>query len=348
MNTDPAGTVDGLNLYRMVGNSPINHCDNSGLYGIDIDDIAGASKLAFKGYKAYKKASNAYHSVQKKLSPIIKAFKTIRKLNPMRAIKKAVSHPINKTIEKSREKILHSSHDPLDSDYYVGHLHKIKNLEAVKNGAAKGTMVLPHAPIVGAVAGAAVGYGLSKAGPNISRAAGKGTNKALNAALPNNPAISGALSVAASSQITIKVNGGSSSIMATAYSESVVAARNLLASDSPSLTQERTDIISHASVGAERLKSSTPNNAIAGAAIVAFGLEKKPTARETEDIGYAAAIGAEWTENGINNFAESYLPDMAKAYVKTNFTPWLSTLGGAAYASHVATERLGRTVIEFD
>ncbi|NJL43634.1 MAG: hypothetical protein HC935_10865 [Pseudanabaena sp. SU_2_4] len=31
MSADPAGTVDGLNLYEFVGGNPINHVDIGGL-----------------------------------------------------------------------------------------------------------------------------------------------------------------------------------------------------------------------------------------------------------------------------------------------------------------------------
>jgi RHS repeat-associated protein len=40
LNTDPAGTVDGLNLYRMVSNNPLTHFDQDGLLGEHEDRAA--------------------------------------------------------------------------------------------------------------------------------------------------------------------------------------------------------------------------------------------------------------------------------------------------------------------
>ncbi|CAN7340557.1 hypothetical protein LJR230_001803 [Trinickia sp. LjRoot230] len=41
LNTDPAGTVDGLNLYRMVRNNPVTLADNDGL----VADVSGSKKV---------------------------------------------------------------------------------------------------------------------------------------------------------------------------------------------------------------------------------------------------------------------------------------------------------------
>ncbi|WP_198362023.1 RHS repeat-associated core domain-containing protein, partial [Burkholderia ubonensis] len=46
LNPDPAGTVDGLNLYRMVRNNPITRLDQRGLYGESLDRLLGVDDIS--------------------------------------------------------------------------------------------------------------------------------------------------------------------------------------------------------------------------------------------------------------------------------------------------------------
>ncbi|MDA5537455.1 RHS repeat-associated core domain-containing protein, partial [Yersinia mollaretii] len=56
LSSDPAGTIDGLNLYRMVRNNPVTHFDQDGLLSkndvdklfLVLDDVSAASKGATK------------------------------------------------------------------------------------------------------------------------------------------------------------------------------------------------------------------------------------------------------------------------------------------------------------
>jgi len=132
--------------------------------------------------------------------------------------------------------------------------------------------------------------------------------------------------------------------MPTINAAAAEVTRYIITPSSTSLAQERTDIISHAAVGANLLKSENSNGAVAGAAIVAFGLEEKQTAEQTEMIGHAAAIGSEW-RNYVNTLAEQWLPESILGYVKDYFTPVASSISGAAYAAIGIFER---PQIDFD
>lgn len=341
LSSDPAGTVDGLNLYNMVNNNPVNYTDHLGLS--KLERIVSAGKSAFKAHSLYSKAKD-------KITPVTETVKTISKITPGGLTKQLIDHGFDKSIDKSRKKILHgTTHSILDTKYYIGHMRKMKKKDAIRKGGGKGAMIAQHAPIIGAAIGAGVGYVKGKLGSNISRLLGKKINRVTHAILPNHSVIAEGVSVAASVQISSRMNGGGSTGMTTLYAEAVVAGRGIIASNSAALTQERTDIIGFAATGAKMLNAENDSPALRGAAIIAFGLEEKPTAKDTEAMGYAAAIGSEWTQSAVNTAADEWLPASISGYVKSHVTPGLATIGAAAYSAQVAKDRqIINGWIEFD
>ncbi|MDE1483003.1 RHS repeat domain-containing protein [Xenorhabdus bovienii] len=66
LSADPAGTVDGLNLFRMVRNNPVSGYDNVGLVWTPVTKAVGSGILgaATLGYEAYKHSKSKNEPVQ--------------------------------------------------------------------------------------------------------------------------------------------------------------------------------------------------------------------------------------------------------------------------------------------
>lgn len=59
LSADPAGTVDGLNLFRMVRNNPVTFIDDDGLMFRAISGGIGLGGVAYQGYQQMRKPNNS-------------------------------------------------------------------------------------------------------------------------------------------------------------------------------------------------------------------------------------------------------------------------------------------------
>lgn len=78
INPDPGGVIDGLNLYRMVGNNPITLRDEQGLQGEDINALINKRIHRFEGILEDKsrQARNVNKAIENERRPAMKRWRT--------------------------------------------------------------------------------------------------------------------------------------------------------------------------------------------------------------------------------------------------------------------------------
>ncbi|MBG2876012.1 RHS repeat-associated core domain-containing protein [Proteus alimentorum] len=115
LSADPAGTVDGLNLYRMVRNNPVTLQDPDGRMPLKEDTLVSTSKTAnLSGDSAY--ALNTHHFVNK-LSTKYKELTEYKKGFIYGISKLGKNFKIISTPDQQSEQLVISSH----GGYYPGH-----------------------------------------------------------------------------------------------------------------------------------------------------------------------------------------------------------------------------------
>ena len=166
VSADPAGDVDGLNLYAMVGNNPLTYCDHEGGF-----------KLAF-GIAAKFKAANAFGDPSRRFD--LQIYKHLELLD---AVSKG-ARDVEQQILNHRSPEEHAVSSGKRTGYFLAE-RVASHLTGVGIGAAIGSIGGPLGMVAGGVVGGLAGPAGSKAIGKAMESIGKKT--ALNTSVSLEP-----------------------------------------------------------------------------------------------------------------------------------------------------------------
>ncbi|WP_080767808.1 RHS repeat domain-containing protein [Vibrio campbellii] len=350
LSSDPAGTVDGLNLYRMVRNNPIKYRDPNGLLS------AGSALKGAKGALGiYDKLSNLKGNVKSTIKGLPLPAKvalgivvaplaviTVALYGVGAALKKVGSALFNKSIKKTRGNILHGEEPITNSEHYLGEMMKLKEKTLAKNMANTGVNVADNiSPLlspVGANVASVAGYALGAASGYARAKHGAVASSVVSDAISTNSSpVKGAMTSAAATMATVKINAGETSSLAATLVSSVAGLAGGVTKSS--LNSERAQLIGHADVGNKLLKGKESTHNAAAALITSAGLDdellegKKVNGKQLEKVGHAVALGTNWTGNSLSSIQG--MPYIGSVVSVANI------LGGAIYGANEAIKQFG-------
>ncbi|WP_264371358.1 RHS repeat-associated core domain-containing protein [Photobacterium damselae] len=358
LSSDPAGTVDGLNLYRMVRNNPIKYRDPNGL--LSAGSVLKGAKRALGIYdklsNLYDKFSNLKGNVKSTIKGLplpAKVALGIVVVAPLAviavalygvgaALKKVGSALFNKSIKKTRGNILHGEEPITNSEHYLGEMMKLKEKTLAKSMANTGVNVADYispllspveanvARVAGYALGAASGYARAKHGAVASSVVS-------DAISTNSSPVKGAMTSVLATMATVRINAGETSSFAATLASSVGGLVGGVTKSS--LNSERAQLIGHADVGNKLLKGKGSTHNAAAALITSAGLDdellegKKVNGKQLEKVGHVVALGTNWTGNYLSLIQG--MPYIGSVVSAANI------LGGAIYGANEAIKQFG-------
>ncbi|WP_397449630.1 RHS repeat-associated core domain-containing protein [Pseudomonas sp. NA-150] len=191
INPDPAGTIDGLNLYRMVGNNPISNSDPDGRAGVS--NLPG-SNFGFDGMtragreeRALRKASEAA-TISKRAAKLARA-QELEPLNDAVAIHLEVLSISKQRAEAAHQQLLNYSSLQEHVTSAVKRGVAVVATSAIGTGAGIGGALLGTAilPGIGTAAGAVGGYVIGKTASVLADYAAERTGLSASVKLKTSP-----------------------------------------------------------------------------------------------------------------------------------------------------------------